>query len=198
MMWLFPCEFRGQPGLFGLIQNTGGGSRTHTPLPRERILSPQRLPFRHAGCGQPRKVPGSLPESNRRRGGHEFPLRRRLVADHSGPRSGGGGIRTHGLAEPVNGFQDRPDQPLWHPSESRESAAGTERSATAGRGVSLADLVNDVLSHVDRHIHGHRQRNRVAGPRIDLDELSVMADSQLREIGVLAQLVDVNILQLAS
>src|SRR5271157_1373288 len=33
-----------------------------------------------------------------------------------GLRSGGGGIRTHGQAEPVNGFQDRPDQPLWHPS----------------------------------------------------------------------------------
>jgi integrase/recombinase XerD len=30
--------------------------------------------------------------------------------------SGGGGIRTHGYAERINGFQDRPDQPLWHPS----------------------------------------------------------------------------------
>ena len=29
--------------------NTGGGSRTHTLVPQERILSPQRLPFRHAG-----------------------------------------------------------------------------------------------------------------------------------------------------
>ncbi len=66
------------------------------------------------------------------------------------------------------------------------------------RGCSLADLVYDVLGHVDRHIDGHCQRDRVAGPRIDLDELAVMTDSQFREIGVLAQLVDVNILQLAS
>ena len=29
--------------------NTGGGIRTHTGVPAQRILSPQRLPFRHAG-----------------------------------------------------------------------------------------------------------------------------------------------------
>ncbi len=33
----------------GLSQSTGGGIRTHTRVPPERILSPQRLPFRHAG-----------------------------------------------------------------------------------------------------------------------------------------------------
>ena len=33
--------------------NTGGGSRTHTGVSAQRILSPQRLPFRHAGsCGE--------------------------------------------------------------------------------------------------------------------------------------------------
>jgi hypothetical protein len=32
-----------------LVANTGGGSRTHTGVPAQRILSPQRLPFRHAG-----------------------------------------------------------------------------------------------------------------------------------------------------
>ena len=37
-----------------------------------------------------------------------------------GHGGGGGGIRTHGQAEPVNGFQDRPDQPLWHPSGSSD------------------------------------------------------------------------------
>ena len=30
--------------------NTGGGNRTHTGVPPQRILSPQRLPFRHAGA----------------------------------------------------------------------------------------------------------------------------------------------------
>ena len=44
-----------QPGLFGLIQSTGGGIRTHTLVPRERILSPQRLPFRHAGVSDDRR-----------------------------------------------------------------------------------------------------------------------------------------------
>jgi hypothetical protein len=29
--------------------STGGGIRTHTVVPHQRILSPQRLPFRHAG-----------------------------------------------------------------------------------------------------------------------------------------------------
>ena len=29
-------------------QNTGGGNRTHTGVPAQRILSPQRLPFRQA------------------------------------------------------------------------------------------------------------------------------------------------------
>ncbi len=33
--------------------NTGGGIRTHTLVPQERILSPQRLPFRHAGKRAP-------------------------------------------------------------------------------------------------------------------------------------------------
>ncbi len=44
--------------------------------------------------------------------------------------SGGGGIRTHGQAEPVNGFQDRPDQPLWHPSgiaDRRQMAKGRDK-----------------------------------------------------------------------
>ena len=49
MMLPVPSVFQGGPGLFGSIQNTGGGIRTHTLVPQERILSPQRLPFRHAG-----------------------------------------------------------------------------------------------------------------------------------------------------
>ncbi len=47
-------------------------------------------------------------------------LARSIWAFLFGHEGGGGGIRTHGQAEPVNGFQDRPDQPLWHPSESSD------------------------------------------------------------------------------
>src|SRR5271157_5901336 len=65
-------------------------------------------------------------------------------------------------------------------------------------GRSLADLVDDVFGHVDRHVDGHGQGDGVAGARIDLDELAVVSDPQLGEIGVLAQLVDVNVLQLPS
>ena len=32
-----------------VARNAGGGNRTHTGGPDQRILSPQRLPFRHAG-----------------------------------------------------------------------------------------------------------------------------------------------------
>ena len=46
-------KYRDLPGWDGLIQSTGGGSRTHTGVSAQRILSPQRLPFRHAGsCGE--------------------------------------------------------------------------------------------------------------------------------------------------
>ena len=31
------------------VESAGGGSRTHTGVPPRRILSPLRLPFRHAG-----------------------------------------------------------------------------------------------------------------------------------------------------
>ena len=47
-------------------------------------------------------------------------LARSIWAFLFGHGGGGGGIRTHGQAEPVNGFQDRPDQPLWHPSGSSD------------------------------------------------------------------------------
>src|SRR5208283_1993418 len=70
------------------------------------------------------------------------------------------------------------------------------RGRSEGR--SLADLVDDVFGHVDRHVDGDGQGDRVAGARIDLDELAVVSDPQLGEIGVLAQLVDVNVLQLPS
>ena len=183
--------------------NTGGGSRTHTGVSAQRILSPQRLPFRHAGsCGEvstgrrchKRKEPSrpgrfvigagpirrrsdrsgrtpihdpartspplprhSSPATNllgkskacnrstwavraRRsptgpwsqwcRGAHRATSRlaRSIWTFLFGHGGGGGGIRTHGQAEPVNGFQDRPDQPLWHPSGSSD-----KRQMTNGR-----------------------------------------------------------------
>src|SRR5579883_1756969 len=91
----------------------------------------------------------------------------------------------------VNGFQDRPDQPLRHPSGSAPPGLGPH-------GVLLSDLVEDLVGDVDRHIDGHGQGDRVAGPRVDLDELAVVADPQLGEISMLAQLIDVNILQVAA
>lgn len=48
------------------MTNAGGGSRTHTALPGQRILSPQRLPFRHAGS-RSRVVPILLDESRTKR-----------------------------------------------------------------------------------------------------------------------------------
>ena len=52
-MLLESQKFRDLPDWDGLIQSTGGGSRTHTGVCAQRILSPQRLPFRHAGsCGE--------------------------------------------------------------------------------------------------------------------------------------------------
>src|SRR6185437_8578815 len=46
--------------------STGGGNRTHTGVPPRRILSPLRLPFRHAGTvlvrtSSARHHPGFLP-----------------------------------------------------------------------------------------------------------------------------------------
>lgn len=93
--------------------------------------------------------------------------------------SGGGGIRTHGYAERINGFQDRPDQPLWHPSHS------------------LADLVDDLLGDEDGDVDRHRDGDRVAGAGIDFHDLSFMADSQLRVVRVFTQLADKDVLKLA-
>jgi hypothetical protein len=108
--------------------------------------------------------------------------------------SGGGGIRTHGYAERINGFQDRPDQPLWHPSRDDWRVKRPRR----GRTRSLAHLVDDLLGDEDRHVDGHRDGDRVAGARIDFHDLSFMADSQFRVIRMVAKLADKDILKLAS
>jgi hypothetical protein len=38
------------PELTSSVANAGGGSRTHMGVAPRRILSPLRLPFRHAGA----------------------------------------------------------------------------------------------------------------------------------------------------
>ena len=60
-----------------------------------------------------------------------------------------------------------------------------------------ADLAQDVLGDVDRHLGGDRQGDGVAGPAIDLDQLAAVADPQLGEVGVVAQFADEDVLQLA-
>src|SRR5260370_15765417 len=62
----------------------------------------------------------------------------------------------------------------------------------------LARFFDHVLRHVDRHFRRYRYRDSVAGPTIDFDQLAVLADAQPGEIGVLTQLVDVNVLQVAA
>ncbi len=90
--------------------NTGGGIRTHTGVTAQRILSPQRLPFRHAGvigtcrtfenrkaqeCGLDRLLQDVRPAGPGLPGSSRLP-------------SGGGGIRTHGWLAPSTVFKTVP------------------------------------------------------------------------------------------
>ena len=84
--------------------------------------------------------------------------------------------------QPFNGFQDRPNRPLWHPSEGARLTAY---------------LVDDIFRNEDRHVDGHRQGDRIAGAGIDLQKFSLVTNSQLGEIGMITQFADVNIMQLA-
>src|SRR5206468_12585868 len=61
-----------------------------------------------------------------------------------------------------------------------------------------ADFAEDVLGDVDGNIGGNGQGDGVAGPAVDLDELPIDADAELGEIGVIAQLADENVLQIAA
>ncbi len=97
---------------------TGGGNRTHTGVPAQRILSPQRLPFRHAGAIGARRaltnckfISESIAAEILKRRGWD-----------SNPR----------MACTIYGFQDRPDRPLWHPSSEIlqiKRSAGREQDA---------------------------------------------------------------------
>ena len=44
------------PSKMGIFEGADDGIRTHTPLSRERILSPLRLPFRHIGAHRHSKL----------------------------------------------------------------------------------------------------------------------------------------------
>src|SRR5262249_11854075 len=60
------------------------------------------------------------------------------------------------------------------------------------------DFAEHVLGDVDRHFRGDSQRDRVARPAVDLDQLAFMSNAEFREIGMLAEVVDINVLQLAA
>ena len=48
-----------------------------------------------------------------------------------------------------------------------------------------ARFADDIFGDIDRHIGCDRQGDRIAGPAVDFDEFTVLANAQLREIGVL-------------
>src|SRR5436305_1945896 len=104
------------------------------------------------------------------------------MSDRGGSlRNGGGGIRTHGWLAPSTVFKTVP----------------IDHSGTPPKCGSLTDLVDDILGHEDRHVDGHGYGDRVAGSGVDLDDLAAVADPKLRVIGVVAQLADEDVLQLA-
>jgi hypothetical protein len=111
-------------------------------------------------------------------------------------RSGGGGIRTHGWLAPSTVFKTVPIDHSGTPPSSgiwdRASGIGLElivipesRSQPPDP-LLLANLIEDVVGHVDRDVHGDREGDRVAGPGIDLDDLAFVADAELGEVGVVA------------
>src|SRR5262249_5274293 len=93
--------------------------------------------------------------------------------DHPGtPPEKGGGLGAGGERSPV--LHSR----RWPP------APGPRRSHSL-----LAHLVEDIVGDEDGDVHGDGQRDRVARPGIDLDDLPIMADPELGEVGVLTQFV---------
>ncbi len=62
----------------------------------------------------------------------------------------------------------------------------------------LADLVDDILGHEDRDVDRHGDGDGVARPGVDLDQLAVVPDPELGVVGVVAQLADEDVLELAA
>src|SRR5271155_5655099 len=71
------------------------------------------------------------------------------------------------MACTIYGFQDRPNRPLWHPSLIEKlgpgigDRVGVERPPRipipASRSLLLTNLIEDVVGHVDRDVHGDRE-----------------------------------------
>jgi hypothetical protein len=123
---------------------------------------------------------------------HRKSLNRRGQSDAVG--SGGGGIRTHGRLAPTTVFKTVPIDHSGTPPAESHARGGNNISGSDFGNLLLTDLVDDVVGDEYRHIYGHRKRDRVAWTRIYLDEFPFVPDSQLGEIGVLTQLVDIDIL----
>src|SRR3954454_8795019 len=105
------------------------------------------------------------------------------------------------MACTIYGFQDRPNRPLWHPSgiEPRASFSSPRVAChDVASGALLAHLVDDVSGDEDRDVDGHGDGDGVAGAGVDLDDLAGVADPELGVIGVVAQLADEDVLQLAA
>src|SRR4051794_31163338 len=81
--------------------------------------------------------------------------------------SGGGGIRTHGWLAPSTVFKT---VPIDH------SGTPPQLNSVRTRTRSLADLVDDILGHVDGHVDRDGHGDGVAGPGVDLDDLAVVAN----------------------
>ncbi len=79
--------------------------------------------------------------------------------------SGGGGIRTHGRLAPTTVFKTVPIDHSGTPPVGSEAQGDEQRLGHVIPGtLLLTDLVEDVVGDEDRHVDGHRQRDRVAGP----------------------------------
>src|SRR5437870_3762129 len=59
----------------------------------------------------------------------------------------------------------------------------------------IARFADNVLRNIDGDVGGDRQCDRIARTAVDFDQFSVLANSELRVVGVVAQLVDVDILK---
>ena len=62
----------------------------------------------------------------------------------------------------------------------------------------LNRFVNHILGNVDRNLNGYSQGNRITGPGINLNDLALVLDPDLREVRMVAKFVDVHILDFAA
>src|SRR4051794_36687106 len=96
------------------------------------------------------------------------------------------------------GFRSLRTSSLYVGWASSGAASSNTRASARLIGSLSAHLVQHVLGHVDRHAGRDGERDGVAGPGVDLDQLAVEADAELGVVGVLAQLADGHVAQLAA